>query len=157
VRYRKKPIVIEAFQLGIDKIPDWFMDKVTSEDIIIYGTSSAFTHNKDIHTAIKTLEGVMDAKYGDFIIKGVNGEIYPCKPDVFKKTYEPATSTHFERIKAMSVEEMAEYIYEHDDNLNDVICKTMYSECPWGDLVSPDNCLCCIKKWLEREVQEDEP
>ncbi len=67
-----------------------------------------------------------------------------------------AHKTNFDCIKAMSVKEMAEYIYEHDDNLNDVICKTMYSECPWGDLVSPDNCLCCIKKWLESEVQEDE-
>jgi hypothetical protein len=64
--------------------------------------------------------------------------------------------TNYERIKAMSVEEMAKYIYEHDDNLNDVICKTIYPECPWGDLVSPDNCLGCIKKYLESEVQEDE-
>lgn len=67
---------------------------------------------------------------------------------------EKIKQTHFERIKAMSVEEMAEYIYEHDDNLNDIICKAMYSECPWGDLVSSDNCLCCIKKWLESEVAE---
>ena len=37
---------------------------------------------------IKTLEGVMTANIGDFIIKGVNGEFYPCKPDIFEKTYE---------------------------------------------------------------------
>ena len=70
--------------------------------------------------------------------------------------FESKPVTHFDRIKAMSVEEMAKYIYEHDDNLNDVICKTIYPECPWGDLVSPDNCLDCIKKYLESEVQEDE-
>lgn len=37
---------------------------------------------------IETLEGVMDASIGDWIIKGVNGEFYPCKPDIFEKTYE---------------------------------------------------------------------
>lgn len=67
---------------------------------------------------------------------------------------EKIKQTNFERIKAMSVEEMAKYIYEHDDDLNDVICKTIYPECPWGDLVSPDNCLGCIKKYLESEVAE---
>jgi hypothetical protein len=39
---------------------------------------------------IKTLEGAMIASIGDFVIKGVNGEFYPCKPDIFAKTYEPA-------------------------------------------------------------------
>ena len=39
---------------------------------------------------IKTLEGVMHASPGDWIIRGVNGELYPCKPDIFAKTYEPA-------------------------------------------------------------------
>jgi hypothetical protein len=40
--------------------------------------------------AIKTLEGVMRADVGDYIIRGVNGEVYPCKPDIFAKTYESA-------------------------------------------------------------------
>ena len=43
----------------------------------------------DIDVDINTLEGVMNANYGDYIIKGVNGEIYPCKPDIFEKTYGP--------------------------------------------------------------------
>lgn len=41
---------------------------------------------------IHTLEGVMRADKGDWIIKGVNGELYPCKPDIFEKTYEPVLS-----------------------------------------------------------------
>ena len=57
-KYRKKPVVIEAYQ--------------TNEDI-----------------DIQTLEGVMHASPGDYIITGVNGETYPCKPDIFAKTYEP--------------------------------------------------------------------
>ena len=89
-RYRKKPVVIEAFQLGIDYIPDWFMDKVTTNDIILHGASSGFDHHDDTNADIKTLEGWHHANFGDFIIKGVAGEIYPCKPHIFKVTYESA-------------------------------------------------------------------
>ena len=79
MKYRKKPVVIEAFMLGIDYIPDWFMDKVTTNEIILRGHDGA---------DITTLEGVMHANIGDFIIKGVKGEIYPCKPNIFLETYE---------------------------------------------------------------------
>lgn len=78
MKYRKKPVVIEAFQFRIDNCPDWFMDKVTDLSII--------THEK--HCFIETLEGLMKANYGDYIIRGVDGEVYPCKPDIFEKTYE---------------------------------------------------------------------
>lgn len=92
-RFRKKPVVIEAFQLGIDYIPDWFMDKVTTNDIILHGTSSGFEHHDDINADIKTLEGWHHANFGDFIIKGTAGEIYPCKPHIFKDIYESADTT----------------------------------------------------------------
>jgi len=81
--YRKKPVVIEAFRFRIDPIPDWFMDMVSINAII--------THENDCE--IKTLEGVMRGETGDYIIKGVKGEIYPCKPDIFALTYEPVDST----------------------------------------------------------------
>lgn len=77
-KYRKKPIVIEAFCYAIDPRPDWFMDKVTSKYIITFPD----------HCLINTLEGIMRGEAGDFIIQGVNGEIYPCKPDIFEKSYE---------------------------------------------------------------------
>lgn len=93
MKYRKKPVVIEAFRLGIDNIPDWFMDKVTSNDVVLHGTSSGFEHHDDTNADIKTLEGVMHANFGDFIIKGVKGEIYPCKPDIFYVTYEESGDT----------------------------------------------------------------
>ena len=86
-QYRKKPVIIEAFQYGIDNRPDWFDDKVTSNDIITHiGTDIKET--QDYYCEIKTLEGVMTGQLGDFIIQGVSGEIYPCKPDIFEKTYE---------------------------------------------------------------------
>jgi hypothetical protein len=78
--YRKKPVEVQAFQLGVGSFPDWFMDRIASGDVTLDEGPSA---------DINTLEGVMHADCGDFIIMGVAGEIYPCKPDIFMKTYEP--------------------------------------------------------------------
>lgn len=76
-KYRKKPVVIEAFQLteGILQEKGW-----TDEGPIHYRLDHAF---------IDTLEGRMYADVGDYIIKGIRGEFYPCKPDIFKQTYDP--------------------------------------------------------------------
>jgi len=91
-KFRKKPIVIEAFRMGIDNIPDWFMDKVSDNTIILCSSrpyyADPFDHSYKTWCEIETLEGTMTGDYGDWIIQGVNGEIYPCKPDVFSKTYE---------------------------------------------------------------------
>ena len=84
MKYRKRPVEIEAFRLGIDYMPDWFMDRVTTNDVILRSDAV----NGIAYASIKTLEGIMCADYGDFIIQGVEGEIYPCKPDIFVKTYE---------------------------------------------------------------------
>lgn len=81
--YRKRPIVIEAFCYGKEGMPDWFMDKVSSNEIILRGV-----YKEPICCEIKTKEGIMKAQVGDFIIKGIKGEIYPCKPDIFEKSYE---------------------------------------------------------------------
>ena len=80
MKYRKKPVVIEAFRFQIDNaMPDWFNEKRITNEIV--------THD-DGTVEIETLEGVMKANRGDYIIQGVNGEIYPCKPDIFEKTYD---------------------------------------------------------------------
>lgn len=62
--------------------------------------------------------------------------------------------TNYERFRSMSIEELADFIYSHDDDLNDKICKSIHAECPFGDDVEPDNCKDCIKNWLESEVAE---
>ena len=86
MKYRKKPVVIEAFRLGIDNIPDWFMNEVTSNNVILRRRD---THDPETLMAeIGTLEGVMTAKYGDYVIQGVIGELYPCRADIFEETYE---------------------------------------------------------------------
>ena len=94
-KFRKKPVEIEAFRMGVDARPDWFQDKVTANEIITFvvlkneddGTGDPFEFNKT-GCIIKTLEGDMTGDYGDWIIQGVKGEVYPCKPDIFEMTYE---------------------------------------------------------------------
>lgn len=79
MRFRKKPVVIEAFKWMHDEVPTWWTEaKGLRIDV---STGSVF---------IPTLEGMHEARPGDFIIQGVKGELYPCKPDIFELTYEPA-------------------------------------------------------------------
>lgn len=110
-KFRKKPVVIEAFRLNERGLiaEDWFWDAVTRNDII---THCFGKHEPDpAWCEIKTLEGTMIANTGDYIIQGVHGEIYPCKADIFQKTYtEDKPKTNADRIRAMSNEELAEFI-----------------------------------------------
>lgn len=91
-KYRKKPVIIEAVQfkicgeipalkfLGLDQQQGLHRENDVAE-FYSYRQDSSILR-------IKTLEGVMEVSDGDYIIKGVNGEFYPCKPDIFEKTYE---------------------------------------------------------------------
>lgn len=89
MKYRKKPVVIEAVQwtgLNLEEIKE-FVGKDLEYSII----DTAWEVGKGTpHVIMKihTLEGDHECTKGDFIIKGVNGEFYPCKPDVFEKTYD---------------------------------------------------------------------
>lgn len=87
-KYRKRPVVIEAFVFYIDPIPTWFMDKVTTKEITLINCDYRQFGFDEAYCEIQTLEGVMRGNGGDYIIKGVSGEIYPCKPDIFEMTYE---------------------------------------------------------------------
>lgn len=93
MNYRKRPIVIEAFQYGFDVEPDWFKE-ARSKGLIKYIPSRNLKKSDEnkfpSDVLIRTLEGEMRADYYDFIIKGVKGELYPCKPDIFEATYEIA-------------------------------------------------------------------
>lgn len=81
MKFRKKPVVIEAVQ---------FTDALTPADLFAFlGSFDRVDVSKE-HMLIDTLEGVMKANRGDWIIKGVKGGFYPCKPDIFEATYEPA-------------------------------------------------------------------
>lgn len=91
-KYRKKPVVVEAIQLKEDNVHEVlqlmnkyvdFSDPVES-DIFYEYRKSVIREGMRIHT----LEGIMTAKIGDYIIKGAKGELYPCKQDIFEETYE---------------------------------------------------------------------
>lgn len=75
MKYRKKPIIVEAYQT-------------------------------DVELDIETLEGIMHASIGDYIITGVNGEKYPCKPNVFEKTYELVEENNYKMSKALEALEI---------------------------------------------------
>lgn len=84
-QYRKKPVVIDAFLFGVDEPPIWFNAKVKDGTVKLHEVAGY----EQSWCEIRTLEGVMTANANkDFIIMGVNGELYPCKKDVFYKTYE---------------------------------------------------------------------
>lgn len=86
--YRKKPVVVEAFEFYVDPMPDWFMDKVSDNTVALHNCNLARYSIDKAYCEIETLEGTHRGKGADFIIKGVHGELYPCKPDIFHKTYE---------------------------------------------------------------------
>jgi hypothetical protein len=95
MKFRKKPVVIEAFQFqrrnnGPVPQPDWFESAVTNNDVILRNTGKFNDPTRPAYCEIVTLEGVMTANEGDWIIRGLKGELYPCKPDIFAATYEPA-------------------------------------------------------------------
>ena len=76
MKYKKKPIVVEVLQWNVG---NWLeLSDFMGRDF----------EQKGSYAVIKTLEGEMLASKGDYIIKGVQGEFYPCKPDIFEQTYE---------------------------------------------------------------------
>jgi hypothetical protein len=85
MRFRKKPVEIEAVQLTREGF-------AAARDFVPLDSFAGGGEGPDgrAFLEIRTLEGTMRADEGDWIIRGVAGEFYPCKPDVFAKTYEPA-------------------------------------------------------------------
>lgn len=96
-KYRKKPVIIEAIQWtgkNIDVIKKFvgasakFHYYVATENMYAVSETPPSVRDYTVSLTINTLEGDMQANVGDYIIKGVNGEFYPCKPDIFEKTYD---------------------------------------------------------------------
>lgn len=85
-KFRKKPVVIEAYKLPLHDEPVPVTFDKWCEEVGFHEWES----DRDAGITINTLEGVMRADPGDWIIKGVKGEFYPCKPDIFEATYEKA-------------------------------------------------------------------
>lgn len=84
MKFRKKPIVVDAWQFTSNDVPQWIEDRSQWQAI-------SFSFKDDgspdlLHIA--TLEGVFTAERGDWVIRGVDDEIYPCKKSIFEQTYE---------------------------------------------------------------------
>ena len=81
MKFIKKRVVIEAVHwngIKVSETPEWILEALNSGVLVRFGDK----------VQVRTLEGVMTASPGDYIIRGVDGELYPCKPDIFEKTYE---------------------------------------------------------------------
>jgi hypothetical protein len=93
MKFKKKPVVIEAFQYDGDLVdssgeiyvPEWAINAF-DDKIMFY--DSLDSNSPPCELFIKTLEGTHHVSVGDYVIQGVNLELYPCKPDIFEKTYE---------------------------------------------------------------------
>ena len=85
-KYRKKPVVVDAWKFtrkALENKPEWLV----YDEKKVVGKSDSFTGDV-VMLLLNTLEGHLWATEGDYIIKGVKGEVYPCKPDIFEQTYE---------------------------------------------------------------------
>ena len=104
MKYIKKAVVIDAIQVkanNFDRICD-FMGCTPEQVLNPMSDIDEFGDSRDpyLGVIIDTLEGKMQANIGDMIIKGVNGEFYPCKPDIFAKTYDKAPADYKDRMRA---------------------------------------------------------
>ena len=89
-KYRKKPVVVEAIQWtgsNLEEIRNFVGSDLIEECVELFDIKRTLKEML-VDIAIDTLEGTMRVDYGDYIIKGVQGEFYPCKPDIFEQTYE---------------------------------------------------------------------
>lgn len=105
-KYVKKPVVIEAIkwegQQELKDFPVWIQEAI-KEQTVWFGINS---HNDATPIMlIETLEGIHKAQVGDYIIQGVKGELYPCKPDIFEATYDEVLDSEEAKIIGDKIQE----------------------------------------------------
>lgn len=81
MKYRKKPVIIEAFRFGVDDMPNWFL----LDERVVWGNKEGKT---PLFCIIKTSSGLVTGDFGDYIIKEIDEEMYICKAETFVKTHE---------------------------------------------------------------------
>ncbi|VDG31390.1 prophage P2a protein 33 [Lactobacillus plantarum 16] [Lactiplantibacillus mudanjiangensis] len=97
MKYQKKPVVVDCFKWTGDvdqkDDPEWIVKAIEAKTVEFENAGT-----EQVKLVIHTLEGDMVADRGDYIIQGVHGELYPCKPDIFKETYEPESVVELARV-----------------------------------------------------------
>lgn len=142
-KYRKKPVVIEAVAFTRNNF----------DEIVSFTNGAAHTlriertPNGKCTCVIPTLEGEHIASEGDFIIKGVHGEFYPCKPDIFKKTYEEVDrpTTNADRIRSMNDIDLAEFLCSITDCYD--------GKCPAAEYCRKDHN--GMREYLKQRAEEE--
>lgn len=148
MKYRKKPVVIEAFKYDGDLkgadgkyyVPDWAVNAFEN-GIMHYDSEDG--EKPPIELYIDTLEGTHHVSVGDYVIRGVKGELYPCKPDIFEQTYEAGE----ERCRMAEMKAL-EFLREwHRMCQKYPFC----SDCPMEDS-SSRSCMPC--KWVFNDIEK---
>lgn len=145
-KYRKKPVVVEAVRWtgsNLEEIRNFVGGDLIEECVQLFDTKREL---KKIlaSIAIDTLEGTMRVDYGDYIIKGVNNEFYPCKPDIFKQIYEEIIDDN----KKQKETYLSKYLRENNCSYEEFVKdQEMYDGfCP-VTLESPCSKMDCIECW----------
>lgn len=152
-KYRKKPVVVEAVRWtgsNLEEIRNFVGSDLIEDCVELFDTKRELKKML-VGIAVNTLEGRMRADYGDYIIKGVKGEFYPCKPDIFEQTYDEVIDDN----KKQKETYLSKYLKENncsyeefvkDQEMYDGFCPvTLESPCPRMD---------CMECW-NREIKEE--
>lgn len=123
--FRKRPVVIEAMRVTahaaeLATLEEWFIEHDAPAQIVTAWDNTTRTMHVSVH--IETLEGELSADKGNWIIRGVAGEFYPCEPDIFERTYEPVTTSELPAYAADAGEQLAftrGYRQGHDDAIDE--------------------------------------
>lgn len=150
-KFRKKPVVVEAFQFT-DESKDAAYRWASSHQMNI---DPSFDDHEAPILLIPTPEGEMICRIGDWIIRGVNGEFYPCKPDIFEKTYEPATHSP----SSATAEEMKQAICDEiQKSLNGAKLKYIFTDdediMPLVDFLSTGDTIAEGQEEIENLVEQ---
>jgi hypothetical protein len=91
LKFRKRPLEVDAFQWPSDNPPNWWKEMLAVEDSEAVGNAREYLQflGNPPHALIATLEGVVRVNRGDWIIRNTEGDVYPCNPDIFTQLYEP--------------------------------------------------------------------
>lgn len=146
-KFRKKPVVVEAIQWmgsNLEEIRNFVGNDLIENYIKHFDIERTLIKQTLSGIAINTLEGTMIVNYGDYIIKGVNNEFYPCKPDIFKQIYEEVIDDN----KKQKETYLSKYLRENNCSYEEFVKdQEMYDGfCPVA-LETPCSKMDCIECW----------
>ena len=151
MKYQTNPCEIEAIQWSGNNVPEICNFMRDSKNYKF--------NNNELY--IETLEGVMKANRYDYIIRGLRGEYYPCKPDVFHRKYKikekEQAKTNFDKIKEMSAEDFAKLVVKEDINMLGACNSCPNNKHLIGVITtcSEEECIKNFTNWLEEKATED--